>query len=66
MKRVVSLLGIMFLVVSLVVIAAAAVMSFFQDGPESGRLIIQIVIAICAAVIGVMHLVIAAILAKRS
>ena len=68
MKQLINLLGVIFLIVSLVVIAVAAVMSFFppEHGSQSGQLIIQLVIGICAAVIGVVHLVIAAILSKRA
>ena len=68
MKQLINLLGVVFLIVSLVVLAVAAITSFFPGGEESshGHLIIQIVIAICAAVIGVIHLVIAAILSKRA
>jgi hypothetical protein len=67
MKQLINLLGVIFLIVSLVVIAVAAITSFFPgEEPHSGQLIIQIVIAICAAVIGVVHIVIAAILSKRA
>ena len=68
MKQIINLLGVIFLIVSLVVIAVAAITSFFpgDDGVQRGDLIIQLVIAICAAVIGVVHLVIAAILSKRA
>ncbi len=68
MKQLVNLLGVIFLIVSLIVIAVAAIVSFFpgEDGVERGDVIIQLVIAICAAVIGVVHLVIAAILSKRA
>jgi hypothetical protein len=66
MKQLVNLLGVIFMIVSLVVIAVAAVMSFIPGEADSGHLIIQLVIAICAAVIGVVHIVIAAILSKRT
>jgi hypothetical protein len=66
MKQLINALGVVFLVVSLVVIVVAAVMSFIQEKPSSGTLILQIVISLFAAVIGVVHIVIAAILSKRS
>jgi len=65
MKQLINLLGVIFLIVSLVVIVVASVMSFVKK-PESGQLILQIIIALCAAVIGVVHLIIAAILSKRA
>jgi hypothetical protein len=65
MKQLINLLGVIFLIVSLIVIAVAAIMSFIPGEGEAGNLIIQLVIGICAAVIGVIHIVIAAILSKR-
>jgi len=64
MKGLVNLLGVIFLIVSLGVTVVAAVMSFVK--PDSGDLILQIIIAVLAAVIGVVHIVIAAILSKRA
>ena len=65
MKQFINFLGVIFLIVSLVVLAVAAIMSFTHEG-ESGQLILQIIIAVCAAAIGVVHIVIAAILSKRA
>ncbi len=65
MKQLINLLGVIFLIVSLVVIVVAAVMSFTGKA-QSGQLILQLIIGICSAVIGVAHIVIAAILSKRA
>ncbi len=66
MKQLINLLGVIFLILSLVVIAVTSVMSFVNADFSSGRVILQIVIAVCAAVIGVIHIVIAAIISKRA
>ena len=65
MKRLLSVLSVLFLIASLVCFILSVSLSYLGK-VESGFLILQIVIGVCCAAIGVILTFLGAVLSKRS
>lgn len=65
MKRLLSVLSVLFLIASLVSLILSVSLSYLGK-VETGFLILQIVIGVCCAAIGVILTLLGAVLSKRS